>query len=248
MGNAQCQKDCKIDDFRIKILQQTVNARTNYTKTVEGNSVRTTYPAESGINQLYILDWINDEITREGFIKHAHVKLSINEDGKVDQYFEKDTNRDTLIETSQEGYTTATGYKLGDELKISKTDAPSGSDIAQSTGDFEFRLIPKHPSQSSINYTWLCLVLFLIMLVVIVFLGDKNNKVMYGTLWTVALYPLVIAICFMVRNEEKNLEEFDGASYPHTVHEKWTLVIPALPFLIGAGLELRSMMKVLPSV
>ena len=86
------------------------------------------------------------------------------------------------------------------------------------------------------------------MLVVIVFLGDKNNKVMYGTLWTVALYPLVIAICFMVRNEEKNLEEFDGASYPHTVHEKWTLVIPALPFLIGAGLELRSMMKVLPSV
>lgn len=254
MGNVQCEtNDCKIQDFKIKILNQTVNARTNYIKSVQGSSTTsTTYPPDTAIEQLYTVEWKDDDFTRDGFLKHAQVKLSINEDGKVDQHYMGDLNMDTLIETSQEGYTTATGYQLGDELKISKTNVPN-SDLAQATGDFEFKLMQKHPYQSSISYMWLCLILCLIVVILTVYAGDLykyvfkttiyNKKLIYGTLLTAALYPLLIAICFMVRNDEKNLEEFEGTSYPHTVHEKWTLAIPAIPLLFGAVWQLRLNLK-----
>lgn len=251
MGNVQCQtNDCKIQDFNIKILKQTVNARTNYIKSVQGSSTTSiTYPPDTAIEQLYMVEWKDDDFTRDGWLKHAQVKLSVNEDGKVDKHFKGDINMDTLIETSQEGYTTATGYQLGDELKISKTNVPN-SDLAQSTGDFEFKLIQKHPDQSSINYLWLSLILCFIASIIYIYIDDiyqygfkttfRNKKLIYGALLSAVFYPFLIAICFMIRNDKKNLEEFEGTSYPHTVHEKWTLAIPAIPLLIGAVWEMRS--------
>ena len=239
MGNSQCTENCSLQDFNIEILKQTKNARTNFTEQVDDKgTIRRTFPAGTNVNQLYTIEFKDETLSRDGFEGHAKVKLMINKDGEVKEqnyglYFEEDENDK------------ATGYLLGDELKISKSNVPQ-SDLSFSENDFEFKLTRKLAPKSNARLMWISAIILLLIVWFLLFHKIRKLKnfserfpLIYSfSGFALILWPLLIFVSFAARGtKDKNiLKYYDENLYPDTV-EKILLAVPVFPLILGFGLE-----------
>ena len=202
MGNTQCQQNCKLSDFKIKILQNTSDATQNFQ---QGKGMNQTFYDSASTSKDFTVDWKNSFDSR--FDKHSKVKININKDGEVvlNKLSSGFPDKHEFREEVGDG-----GYQIGDTLKIS-----AGQIYGEGTDkkDFTFKLLPKMPNHSEntgLIFAWIFFIVFVYIWLNDKFRPDRGNGLLLwrGIVRSVILFSLIIIVNLHIRTGAA-----DGVNY-----------------------------------
>ena len=195
MGNTQCQQNCKLSDFKIKILQNTSDATQNFQ---QGKGMNQTFYDSAETSKDFTVTWEDSSDPRVDFI-HSQIKININKEGKVvlNKLRSKFPDKHEFRQEVGDG-----GYQMGDILKIS-----AGQIYGEGTDkkDFTFKLLPKMPNYSEntgLIFAWIFFIVF-----VYIWLNDKfrprdgdNGLLLWrGIVRSMILFSLIIIVNLHIR-------------------------------------------------
>lgn len=216
MGNlfSQCQQDCKLSDFKIKILQNTSDATQNFQ---QGEGMSQTFLDSAETSKDFMVDWKNSSDSR--FDAHSKVKININKDGEVvlNKLESKFPGKHEFRQEVGDG-----GYQVGDILKISALQIyGEGTDKK----DFTFKLLPKMPNYSEntgLIFAWIFFIVF-----VYIWLHDKfrprdggNGLLLWqGIMRSVILLSLIMIVCLHIRTGAASGGNYGSDDAHEDLHE-----------------------------